>query len=82
MDREEPDTWLTLDQVRSKMPKSNWTHNKILELVDAALALHRSPNDFLSLDSNDQATVIAYHRVTRTMRAYDDFLAAEAARKK
>lgn len=73
---------MTLDQVREKLPPGNWRHSKILELVDAAMSVGVNPSSFLDLTTDDKALIIAYNRATRTMRAYDEFLASEAAKKK
>lgn len=80
-DPDDPDRWLTLDQIREKLPPGNWRHNKVLELVDAAMSNGTVPSAFLDLTTDDKALIIAYNRATRTMRAYDDYLASEAAKK-
>lgn len=80
-DPNDPDNWLTLDKIRERMPAGNWQNSKILEMVDAALAAGITPTRFLDLPIDDKALIIAHNRATRTMRAYDDFVASEAAKK-
>lgn len=74
VDREDQETWLTLEQVREKLPKGNWVHNRVLEEVSTAIEIGKVPSEFWALDRTDQAYIMAESRVKRTMVSYEEHL--------
>lgn len=82
VDPDYPEEWLTLDQIRDKLPKTNWRHSHLLEFVDVAHEFGVTyPDGFLSLTDTEKAYLIARLRAKRTMQAYDDYQQMEASKR-
>jgi hypothetical protein len=74
VDPEDETTWLTLEEVRKKIEPGKWSHNRILEEVDAALNLQKMPSEFWQSARQDQAYILAHKRVKSTMTAFEEYL--------
>ena len=69
-----PNTWLTLDDIRKKLPSSNWRHGSLYEYATVASEKKMLLSDFLSLEEEDMAYEIAYRRAKGTIEAYENLL--------
>lgn len=62
---------MDLEQIREVLPKAHWRFNRIFEEVGLATDGGRLPSEFWALDEDDQALLLAYHRVKATIEAYE-----------
>lgn len=80
MNPEEPETWLSLTQMREEMPKGKWRHSRFFEDIGVAVKMQMTPSSFWQMDESDQALIIARLRALSTMEAYEQHLADKAAK--
>ncbi len=73
---------MTLSQIRKILPKSKWSHTRILEDIGVALDIGMTPNTFWDLDEEDQAYILAYRRAIGTIEAYENYLQEKKAKKR
>lgn len=66
-----PDDYYTLEDIRGKLPKGHWSHNRVLEEVDVALEMGVTPTEFWMKSRSDQTYILARFRVKRAMEAFE-----------
>lgn len=69
-----PNQWLSLNKIREKLPRGNWRHGNLWEYATVATDNGILLSDFLDLDEEDMANLIAYRRAKSTIEAYEQFL--------
>ena len=70
----DPDLWLTLQDIRAQLPKSQWRHSRVYEDVSVAIDIGLPVSQFWLLPEMDRAYFIAKKRVGAAMASYDEFL--------
>lgn len=76
----DPQTWKTLDQIRSEVEENKWYHSRIYEDVEVAIATGHL-HDFWDLPTPIQALAIARFRVRGAREAYEEHLAKRDRKK-
>lgn len=74
----DPTQWLSLGQIRERIPSGSWHHSPVFEQVGAGIESGvPEQSKFLLMHDFDKAYIIAYHRVKSTMAAYENWLHEE-----
>lgn len=68
-----PETWLTLKQVRDQIPEGKWGFSRVYEDVNVAIAIGHA-HDFWELPDYIQAYAIARFRARGSVEAFEDEL--------
>ena len=67
----EPALWLTLDDIRKELPKSQWRHSRVYEDVSVTADIGLPLSQFWLMPEMDRAYFIARKRTQSAMEAYD-----------
>ena len=73
---------MNLDEIREKLPSSNWRFSKTMEEVGVAIELGITPSQFWGLKESDQAYLLAFFRVKGSMQAFDSMQEEKKASQK
>ncbi len=71
---DQPDLWLSLQDIRDQLPKSPWRHSRVYEDVSVAIDVGMPVSQFWLMPEMDRAYFIAQKRVHSAMEAYDALL--------
>ena len=83
VDKNNEDTWLSLDEIRDAIKEGRWVHNQFFEQVDVAIEAGYTPTDFWKLDDFDKALIMARCRAKALIDSYEAHLREiESLRKK
>ena len=77
----QPDIFLTLDEIRDALPKGKWKHTLVFDLVDTASECALPLSAFMEWDPLDRAMRIARNRIKSVTSAYEHLLQEEEAKK-
>ena len=70
----DPDLWLTLQDIRDQLPKSQWRHSRVYEDVSVSIDIGLPVSQFWLMPEMDRAYFIAKKRTHSAMEAYDALL--------
>lgn len=76
------DSFLSLEEIRAKLPKSYWRHSRVFEDVGVAVEMGMTPTYFWTLPDNDKAYLVAYQRAKATIQGYEQYLAERESKRK
>lgn len=71
MVEDDPTTWLTLEEIQKQIDPGKWSHSRIYEDIEVAVACGHA-HDFWDLPENTQAYIIARFRARGLREAFDD----------
>ena len=80
--KSDEEDWLTLDEIREQLPRSEWRHGAIFEQVGVAIEQRLLPSAFWDADPLDKAMIVAYYRTKSTIEAYEHHLSVQEQEKR
>ena len=82
VDFDNEDIWLSLDEIKDKVPEGRWTHNQFFEQVDVAIESGYTPSYFWGLDDFDKALIMARFRAKALIESYEAHIRELEAKKR